>query len=164
MTDIFTDIHGQYHRNTVPKGLVRPDVWKPIMEETTANLAPPFAELVSKVNNPFVTKIVDALGTTPSFHNGRVLLVGDALTTPRPHTAKSTEQAAFHCLSLAKVWNGTITQKAWDWEVAMYAERTWLTGNMLGVFGLGTTLQFLQCVFAYIFFLVRINLFDRHTA
>jgi hypothetical protein len=69
---IFTDFNGQCHRNAVPRGLVRRDVWEPVLKEVSAKLAPPFAEFVAKVQNPFVTKTIDALGTTSSFHGGRV--------------------------------------------------------------------------------------------
>jgi hypothetical protein len=162
MKEIFTDSNGRYHRNAVPQGLVRGEVLNPILQAISTRMAPPFAELVAQVKNPFITKIIDSLGTAASFYNGRVLVVGDALSTARPHIAKATEQAAFHCLLLEKVLDGAMMQKAWDSHVAAYAEQTWLVSNILGVFGQGSTMHFLRCVLAYVIFLIRIKVFHRH--
>ncbi len=88
----------------MPVGLVRPEIWSKHLAAHLPSVAEPFAEVISKCKDPFVTKVNDALSEKASFYDGHVVLVGDALCTVRPHLAAATEQAAGHCLSLGKVW------------------------------------------------------------
>ncbi|KAI0389168.1 FAD binding domain protein [Xylariaceae sp. FL0594] len=157
MKDIFTDINGRHHHNTVPRGLVRPEVWERIRAKFTSRMAEPVADLLFKTDSPFVTKVNDVLCTTPSFHEGRVVLVGDALTTIRPHIGHSAEQAAFHTLSLAKVWQGEKTQAAWSREVRNHALRFFTLSRVVGHFGQGPVLTFLKSLFSYIWLLIRLK-------
>ena len=46
-------------------------------------MAAPFAELITKTNEPFVTKVNDAFCSTARYWDDHVLLVGDALSTFR---------------------------------------------------------------------------------
>ena len=98
-------------------------------------MAAPFAELLSKPQEVFVTKITDAISEKASFHDGRVLLVGDALAAFRPHLAVATEQAAKHCLGLGEVWEGKKTIEQWEGEAMAYGRRIWLASRLLGAFG-----------------------------
>ncbi|KAI0401073.1 FAD binding domain protein [Xylaria palmicola] len=149
MKDIFTDIHGDLHQHTVPRGLVRPDVWARIRPTFTSRMAPP---------NPFVTKVNDVLCTTPSFYDGHVILVGDALAAIRPHIAYSAEQAAFHTLSLAKVSRGEETMDAWCREVGHHAQRFHFLSRVVGHFGQGPLIVFLKPLLSYILLVVRLKL------
>lgn len=157
MKDIFTDIHGDLHQNTVPRGLVRPDVWARVRTTFTSRMASPVASLLDKTESPFVTKVNDVLCTTPSFYDGHVILVGDALTTIRPHIAHSAEQAAFHTLSLAKVWRGEDKMDAWCREVGHHARRFNLLSRVVGHFGQGPLVRFLKSFISYIILLVRLK-------
>ncbi|KAK4157188.1 zeaxanthin epoxidase, chloroplastic [Chaetomidium leptoderma] len=87
------------HKTTVPTGLVRPAIWQAQKLSTTTGLplaAPPFAQLLAATptRSVFVTKVTDALCDRAVFWEGKVVLVGDALATFRPHFAVATEQAA----------------------------------------------------------------------
>ncbi|RYC55392.1 hypothetical protein CHU98_g10815 [Xylaria longipes] len=81
------------------------------------NISPPFRELLQKTPNPFVTKIRDAIYTTATFSKGKVVLVGDAFATLRPHIGAATEQAAFHGNTLESVYRGDKPQQVWDTEI-----------------------------------------------
>ncbi|KAI1823890.1 FAD binding domain protein [Xylaria intraflava] len=161
MRDIFTDINGKLHHNTVPRGLVRQDVWERIRPTFTSRMAAPVADLLAKTDNPFVTKVNDVLCTTASFCDGRVILVGDALTTIRPHIAYSTEKAAFHTLSLALVWKGEKTLDAWCREVAIHAERFSSISRVMGHLAQGPPTTFLKSLLSYIMLLIRLKLIGR---
>ena len=50
-------------------------------------LTPPFAKLVTRSLQPFVSTIADIVLHRVSCFDGRLLLVGDALTNIRPHIA-----------------------------------------------------------------------------
>ncbi|KAI2603726.1 hypothetical protein GGR54DRAFT_644465 [Hypoxylon sp. NC1633] len=54
INDVFTDIKGACHQNTVPRGFLRPEVWGRV--RGTAQVAAPFAELLAKVESSFLTK------------------------------------------------------------------------------------------------------------
>lgn len=100
------DINGHRHRNTLPIGGVRDEIWfkqKALAREIPA---PPFAELVSKTAQPFVATISETISLRASFLDGKVLVVGDALAGFRPHAALSTDQAALNALLLGKVMKG----------------------------------------------------------
>ncbi|KAI0376973.1 FAD binding domain protein [Hypomontagnella monticulosa] len=158
LTDFLTDVDGRERQNTVPRGLVRPEVWERVRATVVAQMVPPFAELLSKTTEPFVTKVNDALCTTPTFYDNHVILVGDGLTAFRPHIAQATEQAAYHCLSLAKVLGNQKTYGEYSREVGLYAKRMWLLSILVGEFGQGSTTVFLKSLFAYIVFIIRSKL------
>lgn len=158
LREFFTDIHGKQHHNTVPRGLVQPAVWERVLKSKLPQMVDPFAELLGKTEKPFITKINDALCTSPSFYNGHVILVGDALTTFRPHVGAATEQAARHCLAMEKVSNGEKALAAHNREVGIHAKRMWLFSRIVGEFRQGSMFSFLKAVFLYIAFLVRVKL------
>ncbi|RWA04932.1 hypothetical protein EKO27_g10173 [Xylaria grammica] len=85
MTEIFTDIQGQHHKNTVPAGLIRPEVWEKHRDQMLPQMAAPFANLIRTAKSPFVTKVNDVLCTDSSFFKDRVILrrVDAETTKPR---------------------------------------------------------------------------------
>ncbi|EWC45351.1 hypothetical protein DRE_00750 [Drechslerella stenobrocha 248] len=151
MDRVLTDINGVHHRNTVPRGLVQPEEWARVRETMLPHMAAPFAELVSKNDSPFVTKIHDARITSPpTCHNGRVILVGDALTTLRPHSGSASEQAAFHCLRLPRVWDLETDLKDWVTQVDFYTHRLYLLSRAIGELGQGSAFSFFKSLFSYV--------------
>jgi|SRR5579871_2005060 2-polyprenyl-6-methoxyphenol hydroxylase-like FAD-dependent oxidoreductase len=75
-------------------------------------LPPQFAELVELTDKPFIQAVTDVLSPHCVFHQGRIVLCGDAVAGFRPHTAASTSQAAFHALQLDKY----LRQEQVDWD------------------------------------------------
>lgn len=53
MDEIFTDINGYHHRNTVPRGLVQPSVWGRTRASVLPQMAAAFAELLEKNTSAF---------------------------------------------------------------------------------------------------------------
>ena len=95
-------------------------------------LARPFAELVSKTTDPFISSVSDTITPRASFFDGKLLLVGDALTLFRPHVALSANQAAVDCLQLEKMLEGKISTKEWERKALQYGARTRLLSVMTG--------------------------------
>lgn len=168
---MLTDAAGRRHGSTVPAGLVRADVWRRHLAAALPRMAAPFAEVLSATERPFVTRVCDAFpcGRRGDDHDdaaaavvapcdGRVVLVGDALATFRPHFAVATEQAARHCLGLAGVWAGETSLDQWAAGALTYAKRMWLAGRVLGAFGLGRWWEFVKFLCAYVVFLARLKL------
>ncbi|WP_032407995.1 FAD binding domain-containing protein [Rhodococcoides fascians] len=74
-----------HHQKLCPRQLAA-------FERDAAALTPEFATLVRAAENPFVTVVADA-DIERTVH-GRIVLVGDAAITPRPHAAAGAAKAA----------------------------------------------------------------------
>ncbi|OJJ42362.1 hypothetical protein ASPZODRAFT_2119951 [Penicilliopsis zonata CBS 506.65] len=150
MAEIFTDIHGKMHGNTVPQGLVNPAVWQAQLARYVPQMTAPLAEVVSLTPRVFVTKVGEAQCTTPSFFDGRLVLVGDAFTGFRSHLGKASEQAAQHALQMDRVWRGEISQEERDREANYYARRLVLLNRVIGFMGLGWWWAVLKTLVEYV--------------
>jgi len=136
--NLMTDTEGTKHRYTLPTGgKMRAEVWEHQKTYARDVLPPQFNEIVTKTTSPFVQAITDVKppegGTRISrLLNGKALLVGDALSGFRPHTAASTSQAAFHALYLEGVFRGQLTWDEYEKDVLDFAENWQKRGVMLG--------------------------------
>jgi hypothetical protein len=155
ITDILTDTSGRLHENTVPRGLVRHDVWDRFRAAILPEISPPFRELLQKTTDPFVTKVRDVECSSASFYDGRVILVGDAFSTLRPHLGLATEQAALHCNALADVYQGIKTKSSWDRDVCQHAKRLILATRIVAELGQGTSFTLLKSLLFYFIFVIR---------
>lgn len=158
MKDIFTAKDGTVYRNTVAQGLVSIAAWKSVRASAKSQMAAPFAELLGKTSQPFVTKINDALCTTARYWDDRVLLVGDALATFRPHMALATEQAANQSLALGKARNAGITMHEWESQITVFAKRIWLLSRVIGELGQRSPLLLARAIFRYLVFVIMLKL------
>ena len=87
---------------------------------------------------PFVQAITDVEPPAQGVEvgrllNGKVALVGDALSRFRPHTAASTSQAAFHALALERVFGGELSWDNYEASVPNFASSWQHRGVMLGL-------------------------------
>ena len=138
-----TDNDGHRHRNTLPPGKMRQEIWHKQKSYAQSVLARPFAELVGKTTQPFISSVSDSIAPRASFFDGKLLLVGEALALFRPHIALSANQAAVDCLLLKRALEGEITMKEWERRVLNYGARTRLLSILTGnwtQFGVSTRL------------------------
>lgn len=156
--DIFTDVQGRHHQRTVPQGLVCPGTWVSHQEDIASRMAPPFAELIRCTTNPFVTKVSDLLSAKASFLDGRVILIGDAVATLRPHAGRATDQAALHCLSLLEVVQQKKSAAEWEQEVCISSQKMFLWSRIMGEGLRWRWFSFLKSVVLYIFFICKLRL------
>lgn len=82
-----TDSSGRKHRHTLPIGKMQERVWEKQRILASKILPPPFAELIHKTTQPFVSSIVDIVVSKPSLFDRKPLMVGDALVPFRSHVA-----------------------------------------------------------------------------
>jgi len=150
-----TDSDGHHHHNTLPPGKMRPEIWSKQKALAKSNLARPFAELVEKTTQPFISSVSHTIAPQASFFDGNLLLVGDALTLFRPHVALSANQAAVDCLLLEKSLEGEITGKEWERRVLQYGARTMLLSIMTGNYTQFGGVRFVVSVVGYGMLLVR---------
>ena len=89
---VLTDRHGEARPVSVPPGLVAPHLVRELRDQARDLLAPPIAEFVRGVQEPFVQAIFDI--HVPRMAFGRTCLLGDAAFAARPHAAAGTAKAA----------------------------------------------------------------------
>lgn len=94
-----TDREGRSRGYAVPEGLLA-DRWiEHVHEEAKLLLPPGFRDVVQATPQPFAQAIRDL--AVDQMVSGRVILLGDAASIPRPHTAASTSKAAANAIALA---------------------------------------------------------------
>lgn len=144
------DINGHTHRNMLPVGKMSPEIWSTQLAYARLLLPPPFIELIEKTKQPFISVVNDHVSPRASFFDGKLLLVGDALSQFRPHAALSTNQAALHALSLVKVMKREMSVKRWEDDVLRYAKATTQFSTAIGDFGQSGMGAFLTSVVRYL--------------
>ena len=98
LREMCVDMNGNQHRYSVPPPLIRKDLIEQMREEAGEILPPPFLECCNKMQ-PFFTPIYDF--STPQLAFGRVALVGDAASAPRPHMGFGMSKAGGDAQALA---------------------------------------------------------------
>ncbi|MFM0265399.1 FAD binding domain-containing protein [Paraburkholderia sediminicola] len=117
---LLVDRHGAARPFSLPPGATKNADIEQLRDEAKTLLAPTFRALVDATEEPFMQPIVDL--RAPQMVFGRVVLIGDAASVPRPHTAGSTAKAAANAhalaLALAATWQAgaTIDSVLKRWE------------------------------------------------
>ncbi|CAO1596951.1 hypothetical protein XANCAGTX0491_000778 [Xanthoria calcicola] len=119
-----TDTAGRQHHHTLPIGKMRSQVWENQRKVAHEVLPQPFAELVDRTTQPFISAISDIEVSQAVFFGGKLLFVGDALVPFRPHVACSTNQAALNALLVEQWLAGKMTLASWERQVLDYANAT----------------------------------------
>jgi 2,6-dihydroxypyridine 3-monooxygenase len=89
---VLTDRHGDARPVSVPPGMASPELVRGMRDQAHDLLAPPIAEFVLRVEEPFIQAVFDI--DVPQMAFGRVCLLGDAAFVARPHAAAGTAKAA----------------------------------------------------------------------
>jgi len=117
LAGVMTAVDGRQHAFSLPPGALRPEHAAALREDAARNLAPQFSRLVGLTAEPFVQAILDL--DSPRMASGRVVLVGDAASVPRPHTAGGAAKAAANALFLAQALQRTelpVEARLREWE------------------------------------------------
>jgi len=93
------DDHGHEYEFGVPPPLVRKDLVVQMRAEAEALLPPQYLDCLQHIDHPFFTPVYDFC--SPSLVFGRVALVGDAASTPRPHLGFGVSKAGAEAQALA---------------------------------------------------------------
>jgi 2-polyprenyl-6-methoxyphenol hydroxylase-like FAD-dependent oxidoreductase len=98
---LLVDRHGVQRPFSLPPGSTKSADIAQLRDDAKTMMGPTFRALVDATDAPFMQPIVDLLA--PKMVFGRTVLLGDAASVPRPHTAGSTAKAAAnaHALALA---------------------------------------------------------------
>ena len=101
------DDHGQQHEFSVPAPLMRRDLVAEMRADAEALLPPQFLDCLHHIGQPFFTPVYDFC--SPSLVFGRVVLMGDATSTPRPHIGFGVSKASAEAQALARALSLTTT-------------------------------------------------------
>jgi 2-polyprenyl-6-methoxyphenol hydroxylase-like FAD-dependent oxidoreductase len=142
LKEMCVDANGHQHEFSVPPPLIRRDLIVQLRADGEQILPPAFLDALRKTKRPFFTPIYDF--SSPRFVFGRVVLVGDAATTARPHMGFGIAKAAGDAQSLAKALNAfndiDTALGHYNAERQPMGERIMLHGRKLGTF-LGVNLK-----------------------
>jgi hypothetical protein len=121
--ETFTDIEGEKHSTTVPRGKVRPEIWGRVREDARTLISPALVELLDKTDMPFVSAIRDLDPSKGFLCDGKLLLVGDAFALCRPHMGAAVNRAALQIQHLETVFQGESSLEDWETKSVEEAEK-----------------------------------------
>jgi len=99
LQEILIDATGARRVSAVPEGLLAPRWIDHLRDEADRLLPPAFRAVVRATGQPFMQTIRDL--AADRMVDGRIIMLGDAASIPRPHTAASSSKAAADALELA---------------------------------------------------------------
>jgi 2-polyprenyl-6-methoxyphenol hydroxylase-like FAD-dependent oxidoreductase len=100
LKEMCVDDHGREYEFGVPPPLVRKDLIAEMRAEAESLLPPQYLDCLRHIEQPFFTPVYDFY--SPSLVFGRVALVGDAASTPRPHMGFGVSKAGAEAQALAE--------------------------------------------------------------
>ena len=134
LTQALTDRDGVAHAFSLPPGAMPDAAIVALRHDAAQHLAPSFARLVEATPEPFVQAILDL--QVPQMVFGRVLLLGDAASVPRPHTAGGAAKAAANALSLARSLRSADTGMAIAAALARWQGQALRQGRQMSEWGI----------------------------
>ena len=99
LRDMLTDASGHTHEISIAPPLIRTELIEDMRRDADALLAPQFAEMVHLTEQPFFQPIYDV--ESPRLVFGKVVVIGDAAFTARPHVGMGVTKAASDATALA---------------------------------------------------------------
>lgn len=100
LRDHLTDVNGVYYENGIPHHLVRPDLVAAMRADAAIHLAPQIQSIINATDMPFLQGMFDFSCDRLVFD--RVVLIGDAAATARPHVGMGVSKAADDAATLAE--------------------------------------------------------------
>ena len=100
LKEMCVDDDGRQYEFSMPPPLVRKDLIAQMRAEAETLLPPQFLDCLHHIEQPFFTPVYDFC--SPSLVFGRVVLVGDAASTPRPHIGFGLSKAGAEAQALAE--------------------------------------------------------------
>ena len=97
---LLTDNKGRYHANGIPPSLISARVREEMSALAWEVLAPQLAEAIERAKLVFFQPIVDL--ESPRLVFGRVVVIGDAAFTARPHVAMGVPKGGADAIALAE--------------------------------------------------------------
>ncbi len=97
---MMTDSAGRFYEGGIPPDRIDPAVVTEMKQAASETLAPPYAEVIRLIREPFFQTIVDL--ELPSMVDGWVALLGDGAFVARPHPGMGVIKAVGDAVALAE--------------------------------------------------------------
>jgi 2-polyprenyl-6-methoxyphenol hydroxylase-like FAD-dependent oxidoreductase len=135
LPDLLTDDNGVHHPQGIPPPLLRQVHVDTLRGDAARLLCPQFASVVAATARPFIQPIWDVCA--PRFIEGRVILIGDAACTARPHIGLGVSKAADDAARLAAALDHepaarVVALGAWEAERLRFARAAMRQSRRLG--------------------------------
>jgi len=137
LREMCVDENGHQHEYSVPPPLVREDLIARLHADARRELPPAFLDTLMKIERPFFTPIYDF--SAPRLVFGRIILLGDAASSARPHMGFGVSKAGDDARALAEA---LADHDDIDRALAQYQARRVAVGDRIMMHGrkLGTHL------------------------
>ncbi|MCP5199554.1 MAG: FAD-dependent monooxygenase [Gammaproteobacteria bacterium] len=129
LRDHLTDAAGVCHEAGIPHHLIRPELVEAMRAEARASLAPQIQAIVDATPQPFLQGMFDF--ASERLVHDRVILIGDAAATARPHVGMGVSKAAEDASTLAAAL-AEDTLDEWQAARLRYAHAVVAWGRDLG--------------------------------
>ncbi len=132
LADHLTDASGHYHEGGIPHHLIRDELVAAMRGQARDHLAPQIQAIIAATRQPFLQGMFDFC--SERLVHGRVVLIGDAAATARPHVGLGVSKAADDASSFASALadGGADTLAAWEAQRLRYARAVVAWGRDLG--------------------------------
>ncbi len=130
LRDHLTDSEGRYYEHGIPHDRLRPDIVATMRETAHALLAPQACAIIDATAHPFIQGMVDFCCERLVYE--RVVLIGDAAATARPHVGLGVSKAADDAATLAAALGDGEALARWERERVDYARAVVAWGRRLG--------------------------------
>jgi len=134
LREMCIDENGHQHEYSVPPPLVRKNLIAELYAEAQRELPPALLDTLMKIKQPFFTPIYDF--SAPQLVFGRIILLGDAASSARPHMGFGVSKAGDDARALAEALAGhdDIDRALAQYQArrAPMADRIMMHGRKLG--------------------------------
>lgn len=135
LQDLLTDAAGRHHEAGIAPAAIRDSHVENLLEAADRRLPPQFATLVNHTGRPFIQPVQD--GTSTHMRHGRILFIGDAAFTARPHVGMGVSKAAADAHTLADALEPPdaareVALAAWDDARSVHGQAVVDWGRRLG--------------------------------
>lgn len=125
-----TDDEGNFFPLGIPHHRVRAKFINIMREQARESLAPQVRSIIDATAHPFLQGIYE-VGCSRLIHD-RVIIIGDAAFTARPHVGLGVSKAAQDAASLADAFGDEANMHAWEHERIAYGNAALAWGRDLG--------------------------------
>ena len=128
LQEILLGKSGQQFEDGIPPNEIREEIVNDLFKEAEAKLPPQLVELVKITKQPLIQPIFDL--QSMKMKNGRVVTIGDAAFTARPHVGMGVTKAAMDAFTLSEYLEGSSNLDELDkWEHSRLKESQFIVNR-----------------------------------
>jgi 2-polyprenyl-6-methoxyphenol hydroxylase-like FAD-dependent oxidoreductase len=130
--EYLTDADGVFHPAGIPHDRVRPHWVDALRAEAKDRLAPQVQSIIEATRHPFLQGVYEVASKRMVYD--RVIVIGDAAFTARPHVGLGVSKAAEDAVALSAALGDASSLARWETERLAYGQATVDWGRDLGAY------------------------------